>query len=83
MSGSMAPDPPVRTARSGPYLCFALIMAIGLLWKFPPHGVPGEPPPPEEEVKERHCIHGHLADRLQLDGTYTCKFGHEAWESDE
>ena len=85
MSGSMAPDPPVRAARPGHYLRFALIMAIGFLWNFPTHGVPGEPPPPEqeEEVKERRCIHGHPANTLLPDGTYACKSGHEAWESDE
>ncbi len=83
MSGSMAPDPPVRTASPGPYLRFALIMAIGFLWNFPTQGVPGEPPPPEEEAKERYCILGHPANTLLPDGTHVCKFGHEAWESDE
>jgi len=86
MSGSIMPEPPVRTARPGPYLRFALVMAIGFLWSFPTHGVPGEPPPlppPEEAAKKRHCIHGHPADTLLEDGTYACEFGHEAWESDE
>lgn len=31
MSGSMAPDPPVRTARRGHYLRFGLIIGIGLI----------------------------------------------------
>jgi hypothetical protein len=87
MSGSMAPDPPVRAARPSHYLRFVLIIAIGFLWIFPPHGVPGEPIPPEEDeaaaAKERYCIHGHPADILLEDGTYICEFGHEAWESDE
>lgn len=83
MSGSMVPGPPVRTARPGYYLRFALIMTIGLLWNHAPHGLPGEPPPPSDEVKERHCIFDHPADIRQSDGTYTCKLGHKAWEQEE
>ena len=42
MSGSKAPDPPVRTARHGYYLGFGLIMAIGLILAgSAPHGMPG------------------------------------------
>jgi hypothetical protein len=88
MSGSMVPGPPVRTASPGYYLRFALIIAMGFLWNtVNPQSMPGQPIRPSEEmkdeVKERHCIFGHLADIRQSDGTYTCKLGHEAWESEE
>lgn len=44
MSGSMAPDPPVREARLGRYLRFGLIIAISLIWtNSGARGLPGTP----------------------------------------
>ncbi len=81
MSGSMAPDPPVRTASPGFYLRAGLIIAIGFLWtNLNPIGLPGPEDRPSEDAKERHCIFDHPADIRLPDGTYTCEFGHEAWE---
>jgi len=44
MSGSMAPDPPVREARLSRYLRFGLVMAISLVWTSSgARGLPGTP----------------------------------------
>jgi hypothetical protein len=81
MSGSMAPGPPVRRASPGYYVRFGLIIAIGFLWtNFNPIDLPGPEDRPSEDAKERYCIFGHPADVRQSDGTYTCEFGHKAWE---
>ena len=84
MSGSMAPDPPVREARLGRYLRFGLIIAIGFLWiNLDPIPLPGPEGRPSGDTKKRQCIFDHPADIRQQDGTYTCEFGHKAWEPKE
>lgn len=75
MSGSMAPDPPVRTARRGHYLRLGLIMAIGfILARYVLRGVPGEPPGPGgKPIICDEC--GEIAGK-RPDGKYVCGNGH-------
>lgn len=81
MSGSKAPDPPVRTARRGYYLGFGLIMAIGLILAgSAPRGMPGSRHRGDGNTILCYC--GLNAGRMP-DGTYACADGHVTEEPKE
>ena len=73
MSGSMAPDPPVRTAGPSHYLRFGLVMTIGLiLASGAPHGLPGTGA--QGSGKTITCRCGKVAGQ-RPDGKYVCADG--------
>src|SRR5690242_6463393 len=74
MSGSMAPDPPVRAARRGLRLRFALVVATSLIWvQSSSRGQAGPPRPGSDQTILCHC--GEVAGKLP-NGKYACTNGH-------
>jgi len=74
MSGSMAPDPPARSARRGHYLRLGLMITIGsILANGAPQGLPGHRR--RSSGKTITCYCGRIAGRTP-DGKYACSEGH-------
>jgi hypothetical protein len=77
MSGSTASDPPGRAERRGGYLCFGLLIVIGLVQSHnSPHGLAGTPNPGSGETLYcPHCEPPEPGNKIP-GGFYRCKNKH-------